>query len=851
MVDPWGKRDAEGRTHHLAHHCADVAACFLRLISEPAIEKRLEKAAGYPLGPVTRARLAVLVFLHDIGKLNAGFQTKWRDPAPIGPFGHVREALDLITPNDAAEAVGKALGIGALGSWGDAAIGLFCAALAHHGRPLDPRRAGSGSDPRIWRSVDGYDPIEAATLLGKALRLWLPEAFDGGPDLPATPAFQHYFAGLVAIADQIASRDGHPFVGTFESGYFEVAQRHARQVVSAVGLRATERRRSWLRPAAEAMLGVTALRPLQEAIAAAPVDEPLLILEAETGSGKTEAALLRFRALFEAGAVDALYFAVPTRSAAVQLHRRVNAAARAMFGAAFDAVLAVPGYLTAGTVRGAPLGAYDVRWDDDPDAARRDARWAAETPRRFLAAEVAVGTVDQVMLSALQAKWAHFRASALSRSLLVVDEVHASDPYMRRILEAVLDTHLGLGGHALLMSATLGAASRLRWLKRPVPPPEAAETLPYPALSSRHGDGRPQAIPAPAAGKAVAMTLSTAISDFAAVARCAAEAAAKGARVLVIRNTVDLAVATLLAVEAAAADAPVLRLEGIATLHHGRFAAEDRSRLDTAVEAALRPLQPGPPVIVIGTQTLEQSLDIDADLLITDLCPADVLLQRLGRLHRHSATPRAPAFTDPRCIVLSPEALSPKSGAHARYGLGLTRDGGIYPDIVGLEATRRLITEHPRWEIPRMNRMLVERTTHPAALDALARTLGPEWQAARSTIEGLSSARGVFAGLRTVQRHLTFDDTESETTVAFADVEDEVQTRLGAGRLSVTFPDPPTGPFGWPVTRIDIPVRFLGGTSRADIRPSIETDTTGDILISIDSRLMKYDRLGLREERHA
>ena len=130
-------------------------------------------------------------------------------------------------------------------------------------------------------------------------------------------------------------------------------------------------------------------------------------------------------------------------------------------------------------------------------------------------------------------------------------------------------------------------------------------------------------------------------------------AATEGARVLVVRNTVTAAVETWNAVRAAGEDRLLLRVVEGPALHHGRFAPEDRKLLDEVVEAALSPQAarraPGG-VIAIGTQTLEQSLDIDADALITDLCPIDVLLQRIGRLHRHDlARPRG--FETPRCIV--------------------------------------------------------------------------------------------------------------------------------------------------------------------------------------------------------
>ena len=139
----------------------------------------------------------------------------------------------------------------------------------------------------------------------------------------------------------------------------------------------------------------------------------------------------------------------------------------------------------------------------------------------------------------------------------------------------------------------------------------------------------------------------------------------------------------------------MFRRNGMATLHTGRFAAEDRRLLDAEVEKQLGRDREDGGCIVVGTQTLEQSLDIDADLLITDLCPMDVLLQRIGRLHRHARKQRPEGYRQPGCIVLLPPhddltpLLSKKGGGGARNGLG----GYVYPDLRILELTRRIVGE--------------------------------------------------------------------------------------------------------------------------------------------------------------
>ena len=141
-----------------------------------------------------------------------------------------------------------------------------------------------------------------------------------------------------------------------------------------------------------------------------------------------------------------MYFALPTRAAASQIHGRVNRFASNLFAAQKpEPVLAVPGYIQAGDFTGGHLQGYEVWWDTHPHDGDPQRFWAAESAKRFLAAQIAVGTVDQAMMAALQVRHSHMRAACLARNLLVVDEVHASDPYMSVILEALLNAHVGRG----------------------------------------------------------------------------------------------------------------------------------------------------------------------------------------------------------------------------------------------------------------------------------------------------------------------------------------------------------------------------------------------------------------------
>ena len=788
------KRTETG-TLPLTQHGLDVACCLEALLEEPVFEARVSAALGAPLDPVTRERLLLLAFLHDLGKASTHFQARIRGERDRG--GHLNEVVALVMDHPDLARLAR---LDRFEAWGADLEPVLAALLAHHGRPItaDP------VPPDVWARSPSYDPAAELARVGAAAERLFPTAFGDGPRLRLPAPLQHLFTGLLTIADQVGSMERYFPMGRTDLNR-EVTLLRARTAITAIGLSGTSLREKLNNLPDERLFGWAdgaELRPAQRLIRDLPADIPLLLLEAETGSGKTEAALLRFRTLLEAGAVDALYFAVPTRTAAVQLHRRVDLATRRLMGR--EAVLAVPGMLVSGAAAGAPLPGFRVRWDDHPEQAVAEARWSAETGRRYLAAPVAVGTVDQALLSGLGARWAHMRGAGLSRSLLVVDEVHASDAYMTSLLKVALDAHLRLGGHVLLMSATLGSAARSRLLGTPLR--DRDEGAPYPSLSwAERGAARHLPVPDQGRLKRVRMRASPLLQSPEAIARVAITAARAGARVLVIRNTVRAAAELLQAVQDMDPDAPLLEVNGVKTLHHSRFAAEDRRRLDAAVEAALSPIGPSRGVIVIGTQTLEQSLDIDADLLLTDLCPVDVLLQRLGRLFRH-ARPRPDGFPEPRCVVLTPDQIHPAAPLPA-YGLGpAARDGsGVYPNLLTLEATLRLIREEAVWEIPVMNRRLVEAGVDPDRLAALAEALGPEWSAHLDRAQGRDGAMRQRAGLVRLDRTRPFTFQEGLFPPEGA------RTRLGSESLELTLAAPVTGAFGEPVRHFAIPHHMLKG----------------------------------------
>lgn len=873
--DFWGKLEQapDGSVigwHPLADHCADVAACCEALLRETLLVRRLAALAGRErLSSVQAARLGVLTALHDIGKFNHGFQNK-AQAKPRFKAGHLSEVLGLLGRDYAATArLLEALQAETLLTWGEGVEALLVATICHHGRPISME---DQVNPACWEGGGGRGPFAGIAELVERTRVWFPEAWTGAEDpLPESPAFQHAWCGLVTLADWIGSDSERffPFSEEPAADRMPFARRQAALACERLGLSAGGARRSLglEAPGFERIAPGFTPKPAQEALLDLMPEEgaagSVTVMEAETGSGKTEAALAYFARLFHAGRVDGLYFALPTRTAATQIYRRVCAAVACAFPEKENrpaAVLAVPGYLQVDGVEGVRLPHFRVLWPDEP---LRDRGWAAEHPKRYLVGTVAVGTVDQVLLSSLMVSHAHMRATALLRHLLVVDEVHASDAYMTRILEEVLDHHLAAGGHALLMSATLGAAARERLLSRAggraglaSPPPAEAVACPYPMVSFRQGTRRRE-IPVPAGSapqKLVEIVLTAETEEPEAIAGRALGEARRGARVLVIRNTVAGCMETQVALEslasAAGEDGLLFRCRGEVAPHHARFARPDRELLDHAIEASFGKERPAGGCVAVATQTVEQSLDLDADLLITDLCPMDVLLQRIGRLHRHDRA-RPPGFVPARAVVLTPaEPLALRIGAGGEpsgpHGLGT-----VYEDLRALEATWRALAAHEKISIPADNRVLVESATHPEVLAALVAELGEPWTAHQTCVTGRVYAERRQGNLNLIRRDLAFGSDSAGESVEFpsGDTARRIPTRLGLEDRLVHFEPPVTSPFdaSREITELTLPHHLVEPGTSADSETADEVEkTAGGFSFRFGPRRYLYDRLGLR-----
>ncbi|WP_159025059.1 type I-E CRISPR-associated protein Cse1/CasA [Streptomyces sp. MUSC 125] len=435
------------------------------------------------------------------------------------------------------------------------------------------------------------------------------------------------------------------------------------------------------------------LRPVQqEAVRMAGAMDPagLLIIEAPMGEGKTEAALAAAEVLAARSGAGGLLLALPTRATGDAMFSRLlswldalpadGSPSRSVVLAHAKAALneTWSGLLRAGS---RAIAAIEPDGDEQEPAPGRRERDVPRHPaglhahqwlrgrKKQLLASFAVGTVDQVLFAALKSRHLALRHLAVAGKVVVIDEVHAYDAYMNRYLDRTLEWLAAYRVPVVLLSATLPAARRkaLAAAYAGAEGAAAVATAPdaYPLLTAVSPCRTAlTARPAAASGRDTAVTLECMDDDLGALADRLEAELADGGCALVVRNTVGRVLEAAGVLRERFGDHQV-------TVAHSRFLAADRAANDAAL---LRMFGPGGdrPArhVVVASQVVEQSLDVSFDLLVTDLAPVDLVLQRMGRLHRHPSF-RPTRLSTPRCLITGVDwAVSPpvpNAGSRAVY----------------------------------------------------------------------------------------------------------------------------------------------------------------------------------------
>jgi CRISPR-associated endonuclease/helicase Cas3 len=427
-------------------------------------------------------------------------------------------------------------------------------------------------------------------------------------------------------------------------------------------------------------------RQAQASLIAAATQPGVYVLEAPMGLGKTEAALYAAYQLLAREMATGIYFALPTQLTSNKIHQRVN-----QF---LDCILDDQSPSKALLVHGnAWLRRFEMGEEANPGGS-----WFAQGKRGILA-PFAVGTIDQALMAVMNVKHGFVRTFGLAGKVVILDEVHTYDSYTGTILDALVKALRQLHCTVIILSATLTRDRRSSLLDA------FPESTAYPLITAQPNQGEVQEI---AAEEIADVPVAIGHPPKAEATEEALRRAEEGEQVLWIENTVKEAQEVYRQLAARASEI------GVACgLLHSRFLKTDRSvNEDVWVryfgkDGAESRTQQGR--ILVGTQVLEQSLDIDADFLVTRIAPTDMLLQRLGRLWRHEKTCRPPAARR-EAWILAPELNEAISAPEKNFG----PTAKVYAPYVlcrSLEVWQNI----SQVDLPGQIRDLIEETYQPRA----------------------------------------------------------------------------------------------------------------------------------------
>ncbi len=655
----WGKSDSTNSDafsyHPLVYHSLDVAACGQALLrARPGWLSNIDRVSGVPQSALIDW-MTFLLAIHDLGKFSDGFQNKIPRL-----FEKLQKRKTHVTDTERHDVLGFVFCKNKLPEWfggkfhegewdtdtlRDHLSPWLGAVTGHHGRPPKAKNLygplwEEQFPEMVERDINGF--------LEELIPLFLPKGIpfqpgETGIDFYETfPKASWLVAGLAVAADWMGSnRNWFPYCGESEIPLGEYWRKkaisQAQTAVNESGLGGIETAPIH---GIEELFPFKTLSPLQKLSETIEIPEGLQLFIAEevTGGGKTEAAIVLAQRLMERGLGDGLYLALPTMATADAMHGRVQAVYRRLFTAETTPSLTLAHSMSRMKKLGLeeknkPDGGY--RGEEDPSASQVCSRWLSDSRKKALLADVGVGTIDQALLSILPVKHQSLRLLGLSRKILLVDEVHACDAYVLRLLCRLLKFHAAWGGSAILLSATLPMGMRAKLLEAfsegagwSVLPPQKNV---YPLLTHLSRETFLET-PFEANSRLARHVRVEWLRDEPGVLKEIGKVLEKGLCACWVRNTVADAVE-------AYGEAVKRFGNDKVRLFHARFAMGDRLKKGQAVLGDFGPkskMDQRAGKLVIATQVVEQSLDLDFDYMVTDLAPIDLILQRAGRLMRHS-----------------------------------------------------------------------------------------------------------------------------------------------------------------------------------------------------------------------
>ncbi len=560
---------------------------------------------------------------------------------------------------------------------------------AHHGLPTIP---DSNARPKMNESVYYYDDQHREIWKNSREELvcWALE-LSGYKDIDSIPYLdgvaQMWVTGILIMADWIASNEDYfpliPMNQTECNNYEERFSAHTEKLLDFLnhgwnynGVSQTTESKTF-----EKRFGF-APNDMQKTVngVANKISSPgIIVIEAPMGQGKTEAALSACDILARRFNKSGIFFALPSQATSDGMFVRIENFIRSYDGTSASLKLMHgKAEFNKDYTDLRKSQNVDIDGSDDSGLGTIEVNEWFEGRKKSLLADFVVGTVDQLLMASLIQKHVMLRHVGLANKVVVVDEVHAYDAFMNQYLERTLSWLGAYEVPVVLLSATLPFERKNRLVSAYMNNAEAiqpdyAAALPRITYTDKQSI---ETINFPKSEQQNTVKLSY-VSETD-IVETVNKKMANGGCVGIILNTVSRAQQLYRLLRASDISADML-------LIHSEFLPSDRIRIESQIRELLgkpsdkRTRRPER-CIVVGTQVLEQSLDIDFDLLITDMSPVDLLLQRIGRLHRHNRV-RPSGLDNPECYIISRgDEKDTSELIYGRYLLKRTKEVLNYKD---------------------------------------------------------------------------------------------------------------------------------------------------------------------------
>lgn len=808
----WGKSSKEGISYHLLpYHSLDVAAVGYTLLNQHDIYlDYFSRITGMSEEEFIRW-FTFFLALHDIGKFADSFQNLRPDILEIlqqrtsdRQYVLRHDSLGLILWNKHLIKEFQRRNIVRKSSaryrprqpidfWINAVVG-------HHGQP--PKSTPSRRLTRdYFKTRDDFNMTNDFAAVTSFLDVLIPlilgdkELVFPVSDLPSAKISSWWLSGLAVLCDWLGSNTTFFKYKNQQLSldvYWDEAKKNAETAIQETEI---------LSNAPSSCLTLNDLvyeesgtapesTPLQKCVAnwEIPQTPHIFILEDVTGSGKTEAAVLLAHRLMQAGQGNGLYFALPTMATANTMYSRMRHVYRKLFTDE-----AVPSLILAHGARDMSEGFRQSIVPDDAPVKNNDygdetvsaeahcSAWMADNRKKGFLADIGVGTIDQALLAVLCSRHQSLRLLGLINKILLIDEVHACDAYMHELLCKLLFAHAKAGGSAILLSATLPGKQRQELLNAYAEGREQVDLIDtcdqsYPLVSCLNDQGlREEAV---ATRQSVKRQVNVEfISDKESVYSLLNSVVAEGQCACWVRNTVRDVIAAYQHIKE---HYPNWKVD----LFHARYALGDRLNIEKRIVELFNKdstAESRRGRILLATQVVEQSLDLDFDTLITDLAPVDLIIQRSGRLRRHvrdkagnrisGKDQRGPVTLHIYSPVVSD---SPKRDWYSEFFRYAQK---IYKNHGQLWLTANLLKREGQFQMPENARDLIEGVYSDDAQSGIPEALREESNKA----EGSSRAEASYALFHALKIECGYTD---ESANRWQD-EAKAPTRLGESTTTV------------------------------------------------------------------